>query len=382
MKTARLASVVFSTTVTVVGCALAAGCASPADESSAASQSIENNDPSDQPGLQQGLTLPQTTDYTIEVPGATNTYRVVAYGDSIFAGYNRSIFSVARRAGPLVAGEYAALAWNANVEVIRRTESGAVASQVYTRIQNEKSYMQDAATRAVYFEMCGNDYLQARTAFKGQSGTCDFSGLDAALAACGTNTTAAMVTIAASAPNASHAVMNLYYPGFNADNANAGCTVNGAPANVQNVLLPYMAHSNWRTCTTAAAHGFGCADAFAEMMGADFDANGDGVVDSEALRFDPNESEDAYVTRITTTLRGTLRDSNFHELGSASAQADYLQGDDTHPTYFGNTMGSGGGKGAPDFTAAQVVDGKNPQWNLFGHERIGYALSKFLPAAP
>ena len=371
MKNAALAS------LAVVTLAALAGCAAPsnAEDSSEATQSISENDPLIQ---HPELTLPQTTDYKIEVPGASQKVRVVAYGDSIFAGYNRSLFSVARRAAPLVAGEYLALSQGVNVEVIRRTESGAVASQVMSRIQNEKSYMQDASTRAVYFEMCGNDYLQARTAFRGQSGKCDFSGLDNALATCKANNENAMKTINAASPNSTHVVMNLYYPGYDADNADSGCTdaTTGAKGNVQVALMPYMAHSNWHACTLAGQYGFGCADAFAELMGADIDTNGDGKIDSDGLRFDPNESEDDYVTRIVTTLRGTVRDSNHKQLSSSST-AGMLQGDDTHPTYFGSTIGSGGGAGAPDFSSSQISGGKNPQWDLFGHERIGWALSKF-----
>ena len=369
MKTVALASAV------VASLALVA-CAAPSSEeqSEDSVQSISQTDPD--------LTLPQTSDWTIETPGATKKVRVVAYGDSIFAGYNRSLFSVARRAAPLVAGEYLALTSKVNVEVVRRTESGAVASQVESRIQKEKSYMQDPSTRAVYFEMCGNDYLQARDAFKNQSGTCDFSGLDEALATCSANIASAMKTINASAPAAaSKVVMNLYYPGYGADDANADCTdASGAQVHVQNALFPYMAHSNWRACTLAKQNGFGCADAFAEVMGADYDSNGDGKIDSDALRFDPNESEDAYVERITVTLRSTVIDSNKKELTSAKT-VGYLQGDDTHPTYYGSTIGSFGGSGAPDFTAAQISGGKNPQWNLFGHERIGHALAKFNPTS-
>jgi len=41
-------------------------------------------------------TITQNTSWTITRSGATSTYRVVAYGDSIFAGYNGGLFSVAR----------------------------------------------------------------------------------------------------------------------------------------------------------------------------------------------------------------------------------------------------------------------------------------------
>ncbi|MFY2558837.1 SGNH/GDSL hydrolase family protein, partial [Corallococcus terminator] len=67
---------------------------------------------------------------------------------------------------------------------------------------------------------------------------------------------------------------------------------------------------------------------------------------------------------------------------------DYIQSDNTHPTYFGTTIsvsifsGSGSGTGAPQFTDAQVVDGKNPEWNKTGHERMGWESARFNPAAP
>ena len=69
---------------------------------------------------------------------------------------------------------------------------------------------------------------------------------------------------------------------------------------------------NWRACNFAAQYGFACADSFAQYMGADYDSNGDGQIDSDALRYVQGESESAYVTRITTTLRSTIRDANTH----------------------------------------------------------------------
>ncbi len=192
-----------------------------------------------------------------------------------------------------------------------------------------------------------------------------------------------MQKINAAAVTAKHkAIMNLYYPGYGADDAAGRCTVaGGSVINIQKALLPYMAQSNWRACTLAKRNGFDCVDAFAEVMGADYDTNGDGKVDSVALRFDPTESEAAYVTRITTTLRSTVHDSNTHGL-SATASADYMFSDDTHPTYYGNTVSPGTGRSAADFTAAQIVGGKNPVWNLHGHERMGWAIAALAPAAP
>ena len=46
--------------------------------------------------------------------------------------------------------------------------------------------MQTSNTRVVTFEMCGNDGLQARSTLAGESGTCDYTPLDDALANCTT----------------------------------------------------------------------------------------------------------------------------------------------------------------------------------------------------
>ena len=143
---------------------------------------------------------------------------------------------------------------------------------------------------------------------------------------------------------------------------------------------------NWRACNFANTYGFACADSFAQYMGADYDSNGDGQIDSEALRYVQGESENAYVTRVTTTLRSTVRDANTH-FANASTSYDYIQSDNTHPTYTGSTVyvglfgGTGSGSGAATYTT-QIVGGKNPVWNQLGHERMGWALSVYNPATP
>ena len=336
-------------------------------------------------------TINQNTSWTIDRAGTSTKYRVVAYGDSIYAGYRGSVFNVAKRAAPWVDGEYLSNKWGTDIEVIRRTKSGALANDIYNnKIVGERSYMQATSTRVVTFEMCGNDGLQARSSFAGQSGTCSYGVLDTALNNCTTYTPLAMQAINTYATTATRkTVSNLYYPGYNADNGLAGCTDSGTGTrpNKQNVFLPYVAKINWRTCNFANANGFSCVDSFAQYMGADYDSNGDGQVDSVALAYQQGESEAAYVTRITTTLRGTIRDSNGH-LANASTSYDYLQSDDTHPTYYGSAtissglFGGGSGSGAPDFSGAQIVNGKNPQWDHFGHERMGWGLSTFDPATP
>jgi lysophospholipase L1-like esterase len=335
-------------------------------------------------------TVTQNTSWTIDRAGTTAKYRVVAYGDSIYAGYYGSISSVARRSAPWVDGEYLSQAWNSDIEVIRRTKSGAVASDIYNnKIVAERSYMQATNTRVVTFEMCGNDALQARSSFAGQSGTCNYGPLDTALANCTTYTQLAMQAINQYATTATRKVVsNLYYPGYAADDGLANCTdsATGQRPNKQNVMFPYLARMNWRACNFANTYGFACADSFAQYMGADYDSNGDGQIDSDALRYVQGESENAYVARVTGTLRSTVRDANTH-FANASTSYDYIQSDNTHPTYTGSTVyvglfgGTGSGSGAATYTT-QIVGGKNPIWNTLGHERMGWALSVFNPAAP
>ena len=337
-------------------------------------------------------TVTQNVSWTIDRSGTSTKYREVAYGDSIYAGYHGSIWDVAVWSAPNVQADYASNYWGTDMEIIRRCKSGAVASDIYNnKIVAEKSYMQSSSTRIVTFEMCGNDGLQARSNFAGQSGTCNYAPLDTALSNCTTYQQAAMAYINANAYSGTKlkVIANLYYPGYNADNALSNCTdsTTGQKVNKQNVFLPYIARMNWRACNFANQYGFKCADSFAQFMGADYDSNGDGLIDSDGLKYIQGESENAYVTRITTTLRSTIRDANTH-FANASTSYDYIQSDDTHPTYDGGTVwvglfgGTGSGSSAPDFTPSQFVNGKNPVWNQFGHERMGWTLSTYNPAAP
>ncbi|TXK60992.1 SGNH/GDSL hydrolase family protein [Alkalisalibacterium limincola] len=334
-------------------------------------------------------TLNQNVSWTIDRSGTNTTYRVVAYGDSIYAGYNGSISSAALYAAPTVDAEYLSAQWNANIQSVRRARSGAVARDVYEgKIVGERSYMQHSSTRAVTFEMCGNDGLQARSAFKSQTGTCNYSGINAAVNSCRTYVAASMDYINANAhPNVRMKVIaNLYYPGYDADNTLSSCTDanTGQRVNMRDVFLPALARMNYWMCEYARQKGFDCADSFAQYMGRDYDSNGDGQVDSDALRYVAGESESSYVTRISQTLRSTLRDANF-KLTSPSTSYDYIQSDDVHPTYSGRTVragiwGGSSGSVAPRYTS--FPGGKSPIWNRHGHERMGWALSVYNPATP
>ncbi|MGE5451284.1 MAG: SGNH/GDSL hydrolase family protein [Acidobacteriota bacterium] len=334
-------------------------------------------------------TLNQNVSWTIDRANTTTKYRVVAYGDSIYAGYNGSTTSAAKYSAPTVDAEYLSALWNADIESVRRTKSGAVASDVYNnKIVAEKSYMQASNTRVVTFEMCGNDGLQARSNFKSQTGTCDYSGMDTALSNCKTYVAAAMDFINANAYAGTKLklISNLHYPGYNADNVQSSCkdSATGATINLRDKFLPYLAKMNYWMCEYARQKGFQCTDNFAQFMGADYDSNGDGQVDSDGLRYVSGESESSYVTRITSTLKPTIRDANTHFV-SASSSYDYIQSDDTHPTYNGGTVSAGlfggtTGTGAARYTS--FTNGKNPIWNQYGHERMGWAVSTSNPTAP
>ena len=334
-------------------------------------------------------TLNQNVSWTIDRTGTTAKYRVVAYGDSIYAGYNGSISNAAKYAAPTVDAEYLAALWNSDIESVRRAKSGAIASDVYNnKIVAERSYMQAASTRVVTVEMCGNDGLQARTSFKGQTGTCNYSVLTTAVNNCKTYVASAMDYINANAYSGVKlkVVGNLYYPGYNADNVLSSCNdpVTGAKVNLREKFLPAIAQMNYWMCEYARQKGFQCADNFAQYMGADYDSNGDGQIDSDALKYVLGESESSYLTRITSTLRPTLRDANTHFVSSSSSY-DYIQSDDVHPTYTGGTVTAGlfgGSTGTGAARYSSFAGGKSPIWNQYGHERMGWGLSVYSPPSP
>jgi lysophospholipase L1-like esterase len=331
-------------------------------------------------------TVAQNSAWNIQRAGAEDTLRIVAYGDSIVAGYT-SPTEIAERSSTHVAAEYAAVLWGQNIEVRRRAQSGAVASAIYNRIINDTSFMQTDSTVGVQVVMCGNDYLQARSAFAGQTGQCNFDGLAAALDNCLGFTSQAIDYVNQNAgPNAKLKIVgNLYYPGFDDDNVMTQCTSpdTGQPLNRRDdVFLSIIAESNWETCNMAVENGWVCADNFAEFMTADFDSNGDGMVDSDAVRFVPGEPLEDYVDRIlAANAAGLLRDANFKQI-SPGATVGYLLSDDTHTTFIGPTAKAGATGGSPGGnvnvfhpTDVPFPDFQNPDWNLNGHDRMGSALA-------
>ena len=331
--------------------------------------------------------IAQNSEWNVTRTGAEDTLRIVAYGDSIIAGYIDTS-TIAQRASTHVAAEYGAALLGQNIEIRRRAQSGAVAQGIYNRIisSTDTAFMQTSNTRGVHVVMCGNDYLQARSNFAGQSGTCDYSGLETALANCMYYTELSLAYINAMAhPEAKLKMLgNLYYPGFDADNVQTGCVdpYTGESFNRRDKFLPLMAESNWETCNLADQYGWQCADNFAESMAADYDSNGDEIIDNEAIRYISGESKADYINRIVAAYEaGLLSDANFKEIGP-SATVGYLLSDDTHMTYLGPTGKAGVYGGTPGgnvsvyhATDGAYPDGKNPSWNLNGHDRMGYALA-------
>src|SRR3989338_7313857 len=77
-----------------------------------------------------GSTLNQNVSWTIDRSGTIAKYRIAAYGDSIYAGYNGSTSNAAKYSAPTVDAEYLSTTWNADIESVRRAKSGAVAKDV------------------------------------------------------------------------------------------------------------------------------------------------------------------------------------------------------------------------------------------------------------
>lgn len=262
---------------------------------------------------------------------STTTRTYSTFGDSIAAGYcgifcRTDSFSV--RHARSVANSF-----DATVSYRGRAVSGDLMSQIADEIS---IYRTEVATADfIALDGCGNDYLDARSAYRGQTSCTNETVLATALDTCHTQLVRALNTIAANKkPTATVVVMNLYYPGVNNDKGR----VCGTGSHFD-VFLDYIVESNWLTCTEALARGFECADAFAGFNAADFDTDGDGLIDSNEIRFDPISDIDdfnGYYTRIAINNKHLIKDANQKQV-SPTSTADYLQSDDTHPTAAGHT---------------------------------------------
>ena len=144
-------------------------------------------------------------------------------------------------------------------------------------------------------------------AFKDQTGTCSYCGLDTALANCTTYTEKAMQAINKYATTAKvKIVSNIYYPGYDADNVLTTCKdpATGAKINMQRPSsCPTWPRATGARATWRRQYGFKCADSFAEFMGADYDSNGDGQIDSRRPALRAGRERGRLRHRITSTLR-------------------------------------------------------------------------------
>ena len=89
-------------------------------------------------------TVTQNVSWTIDRAGTTAKYRVDGLRRLDLRRLSRlDLERGAKRAAPWVDGEYLSQLWNADIEVIRRAKSGAVASDIYNnKIVAERSHMQ------------------------------------------------------------------------------------------------------------------------------------------------------------------------------------------------------------------------------------------------
>jgi lysophospholipase L1-like esterase len=254
----------------------------------------------------------------------------LTFGNSIAAGYC-GIFcrndSYAVRYGRLVAN-----ARDARVTYRGRAVSGEVMSQIAGRVESNADV---PAADYITIEGCGNDFLNARSTFRGQSNCTNEAPLANALATCKTQVVRALDSIAARRKAGSVVqVMAVYYPGVNSDKGRA---CNGMSH--FDIFLDYLSEANWFTCNEAWRRGFECTDGLAAFNAADVDTplDADGDVDAAQIRISEAEDRDdfpGYVSRIQDN-KAVIGDANAKRV-SATSTVDYLISDDTHPTNAGH----------------------------------------------
>ena len=261
---------------------------------------------------------------------STSTMNYTLLGDSIGAGYcgwfcRTSSFGVYH-------AQDVANAFDATVSYRGRAHSGWIMQDI---ADDAAAHAGDiAASEFVAIEGCGNDYLDARSSYRNQSDCTNETVLATALDTCQFHMIRALDTIAANQKsNARVFVTNLYYPGMNTDKSRSCGTYTHFDA-----FVDYIVESNWIACNEALKRGFECVDAFAAFNAPDIDTDGDGVADSDEIRFDPAtdfNNFDAYYTRVVIENKHVLADANQKRI-SSSQTADYLQSDDVHPTSSGH----------------------------------------------
>ena len=184
--------------------------------------------------------------------------------------------------------------------------------------------MQAASTRVVSFEMCGTTACRPVPASRARSAPATMpASMRRSTAARPTRRRHDFINPTRLSGRQAEGDLEPHYPGYTPTTAEFPATdaSTGARVNLQNHLPAQVAKMNYWMLRVRPQKGFQCNDSFAQYMGADYDTNGDGQVDSDGLRYVRGETEASYVTRVTSTLRGTIRDANSHFV-SASSSSD------------------------------------------------------------
>lgn len=263
--------------------------------------------------------------------GTYSTTKIyTALGDSIVAGYCG--WFCRTKSYAVYHSEDIADERDARVSYRGRAHSGALMRSIADDTASHASDI--AVSDYVAIEGCGNDYLDARSSYRNQSDCTNETVIANALDTCQTHLVRALDTIAANQkPGAQVFVMNLYYPGMNTDKSRQCGSLSHF-----DVFLDYIVESNWFACNEALKRGFDCVDAFAAFNAPDVDTDGNGIPESEEIRFDPVtdfDDFDGYYQRVVLENKSVLRDANQKQLANGQS-ADYLQSDDVHPTSAGH----------------------------------------------
>lgn len=264
--------------------------------------------------------------------GSSTTTRVsLALGDSIVAGYC-GLFCRLDSYGVFYSQDIAN-GLDATVDFRGRAQSGEVMSQIASRTASNVSNIR--AADYIVLEGCGNDFLNARSDYRGQASCTDEAVLARALDTCTTNMIKTLDTIAANKKaSAKVRVMELYYPGVADDKARrCGTTTHF------DIFLDYLLEAGWTTCNEAWKRGFECVDGLAAFNAADVDTNldPDTLIDADQIRINEDTDKNnfpGYYNRVQAS-KAVISDANSKRI-SATQTADYLQNDNTHPTTAGH----------------------------------------------
>ena len=209
------------------------------------------------------------------------------------------------------------------------------------KIVAERSYMQATNTRVVTFEMCGNDGLQARSSFAGQSGTCNYGAARHRARATARPTSSSRCTTSthnAYAGDEAEGRLEPLLPGLRRRQRAQHLHRSGDRAAGQQAERRSCRTSrkmNWRACNFAQQLRLRVRRQLRAVHGR--------RLRLERRRPDRLRRAPLRPGRVGSGLRHPhhharcarrIRDANTH-FANASTSYDYIQSDDTHPTYTG-----------------------------------------------